>query len=131
MCILSVKLEKICRGSNRICIRKVNWERATELMELELSEVALEGIEGVHRYEKIVTVLTNSLLESGAYIPSKRNPRAKIRPTWWTPVCDEALVKKKDARRIYLLHQNKENLDFYLRAEYYVLEVLKRQEIYP
>lgn len=78
-------------------------------------------------YEKITCAVINSLTTAGAFVPRKSN-RSPVKPTWWSPECDDAINQKKKARKSYVLNPSNENLELYIQIEKESEKILSAQK---
>lgn len=75
------RLEKLRRSSNRISIKDVDWDKASELLDREFDGLITSETTGTQKYERIISTLTASLFEVGAYTPRTRGNYSKVRPS--------------------------------------------------
>lgn len=114
---LPLKMDMTCQSSGRYRLNKVDWTLVENFLEKELNPLILEKLSGVDKYDKVTSVLTDSLLAAGAYIPNKKGNKSPVKPIWWNQDCTEAILKRKKARKTYICSNNKRNFDLYCLAE--------------
>lgn len=96
-------------NTSRLNLKKVDWEKFHHLLmpTLDLLEVEM-GLneEPLVVYKSLINNIKSHLIESGAYYPSSLHGVRKSQPLWWDLECDQALLRRREARKGYLKDQS-------------------------
>lgn len=123
-----MEVDTVSTSSNRLRIGKVEWGGFYVKLDERKHEIENVELNCIKKYEQFTKVIVESLLDSGAYNPSNNKTFSPVKPSWWTPECDQAALKKKTARKEYSKNPNRNNLNKYIEIERETGKILANQK---
>lgn len=103
--------DTVCVSSNRLRTEKVEWGEFYIKINERKPEVENDSLNCLEKYDQFSKIIVESLLDSGAYILRNIKFFSPVKPSWWSTECDQAITRKKKARKEYRQNPSRNNFN--------------------